>query len=97
MFGPPGIGFQELLAIGFLLLVFFGAKKLPEIGTNLGKGFRYFKKGLMEESSSESKPQIQDESKTSGEVDSTSSTKLSNDAEVKSSEAKNSESESRKD
>lgn len=39
-----GIGMPELLVILVIVLVIFGAGKLPEIGSGLGKGIRNFKK-----------------------------------------------------
>lgn len=44
MFG--GIGIPELLLIFGILLLLFGAKKLPEIGRGLGEGIRSFKNSL---------------------------------------------------
>ena len=38
------IGLGELLVILAVVLVLFGAKRLPEIGKALGKGIREFKK-----------------------------------------------------
>jgi sec-independent protein translocase protein TatA len=49
--GLGGIGFQELLLIFLLVLLLFGAKRLPEVGRNLGKGIREFKKATKEISS----------------------------------------------
>jgi sec-independent protein translocase protein TatA len=46
MFGQ--IGWQEILVILFLLLLLFGAKRLPELGQSLGKGIREFKRGVRE-------------------------------------------------
>jgi len=43
-----GIGIQELLVILVIVLVIFGAGKLPEIGGALGKGIRNFKKASRE-------------------------------------------------
>ena len=40
-FGMPG-GW-EWIVIGLFLVVFFGAKKIPEIARGLGKGIREFK------------------------------------------------------
>ena len=37
-----GVGFQEILLIGLFVLVFFGAKKIPEFMEGLGKGVREF-------------------------------------------------------
>ena len=44
-----GIGMQELLIILVLVLIVFGAGKLPQVGEALGKGIRNFKAGLREE------------------------------------------------
>ncbi len=40
----PGVGTQELLIILFIILLLFGAKKLPELARGLGKSMREFKK-----------------------------------------------------
>ena len=42
MFG--GLGVQELLIVFIIALVLFGGKQLPEVGKNLGKALRSFKK-----------------------------------------------------
>jgi sec-independent protein translocase protein TatA len=41
-----GVGAQEILLIGLFVLVFFGAKKIPDFMKGLGKGVREFKSGL---------------------------------------------------
>jgi len=43
-----GLGTTELVIILVLVLVIFGAGKLPEIGGALGKGLRSFKKATQE-------------------------------------------------
>ncbi|MFQ5543972.1 MAG: twin-arginine translocase TatA/TatE family subunit [Nitrospiria bacterium] len=43
-----GIGMPELLVVLVIILVVFGAGKLPEIGSGLGKAIRGFKKGVSE-------------------------------------------------
>ena len=43
-----GIGTTELLVILFIILLVFGAKKLPELAQGLGKGIREFKKASNE-------------------------------------------------
>jgi sec-independent protein translocase protein TatA len=43
-----GLGMPELLVILVLVLVIFGASRLPDIGTGLGKAIRGFKKGVQE-------------------------------------------------
>lgn len=40
------IGFGELLIIVLVVLLLFGAKRIPEIARNIGKGMNEFKKGL---------------------------------------------------
>lgn len=42
------LGMQELLLIGLVLLVFFGARKIPEFMKGLGRGVREFKDGIKE-------------------------------------------------
>ncbi len=46
MFG--GLGMWEVLLIFLVVLLLFGAKRLPEIGSSLGKGIREFKGSLRE-------------------------------------------------
>ena len=46
MFGNLGSG--ELLIIILVLLLLFGAKKIPELAQGLGKGMKEFKKSLKE-------------------------------------------------
>ncbi len=41
LIGMPGMG--EWVVIGLFVLVFFGAKKIPEFAKGLGKGIREFK------------------------------------------------------
>jgi sec-independent protein translocase protein TatA len=41
-----GLGMPELLVIMVIVLIIFGANKLPQIGEGLGKGIRNFKKGV---------------------------------------------------
>lgn len=43
-----GIGMQELLIILVIAVIIFGAKKLPEIGSGLGKAIRNFKRSTSE-------------------------------------------------
>jgi sec-independent protein translocase protein TatA len=41
-----GVGFQEILLIGIVVLVLFGAKRVPEFMKGLGKGVKEFKAGI---------------------------------------------------
>ena len=43
-----GLGMPELLVILVIILVIFGAGKLPKIGEGLGKGISNFKKSIKE-------------------------------------------------
>ena len=43
-----GLGMWEILLIFLVVLLLFGAKRLPEIGSSLGKGIREFKGSLRE-------------------------------------------------
>lgn len=40
------IGLPELLIILLILVVLFGATKIPQLGRGLGEGIRNFRKGL---------------------------------------------------
>jgi sec-independent protein translocase protein TatA len=41
-----GIGVPELIVILVIVLIIFGAGKLPEIGSAIGKGIKNFKKSV---------------------------------------------------
>ena len=43
-----GLGTWELLLILVIVLVIFGAGKLPMIGSNLGKGIKNFRKSIQD-------------------------------------------------
>lgn len=50
---------SHLIILGILLVILFGAKKLPELGKGLGEGLRGFKdgmKGISDEPTSTTKP-----------------------------------------
>ncbi len=42
------LGFTELMVILVIVLVLFGARRVPEIGASIGKGIREFKKNINE-------------------------------------------------
>lgn len=46
MFGS--MGFTELILILFIVLIIFGAGKLPQLGEGLGKAIKGFKKSVHE-------------------------------------------------
>jgi len=41
-----GIGMPELVVILVIVMIIFGANKLPQIGSGLANGIRNFKKGI---------------------------------------------------
>ena len=45
----PNLGFTEIAILLLILVLFFGAKRIPEIGASIGKGIKEFKRGLKEE------------------------------------------------
>ncbi len=49
-----GFGWPELIIILVIVLVLFGAKRLPEIGRSLGSGMREFKDSVKDGDSSDS-------------------------------------------
>jgi sec-independent protein translocase protein TatA len=44
----PSIGFPELLLILLIALLIFGPRKLPELGSALGRTIKEFRKGVKE-------------------------------------------------
>jgi sec-independent protein translocase protein TatA len=53
MFGD--IGFTEILIVVLVILIFFGAKKIPEIAQGFGKGIKEFKKAVKDGGEEEKK------------------------------------------
>ena len=65
---PGGIGMPELLIILVIILIIFGAGKLPEIGKGLGKGIRNFRKATtgmdeVDESTKGNEKELEDKEK----------------------------------
>ena len=56
-----GMGPTELIIVFLVLLLLFGAKRLPEIAQGMGKGIREFKKS-MKDTTDEIKGSIKDDS-----------------------------------
>jgi len=44
-----GLGTQELIIIFLIVMVLFGASRLPEIGSGIGKAIKNFKKATSEQ------------------------------------------------
>lgn len=49
-----GIGFKEILVIALIIIILFGAKRIPELMKGLGKGMKDFKDASKGESSDSS-------------------------------------------
>ena len=58
-----GLGYQELLLILVIVLVLFGAQRLPDLARSLGSSVKEFKKGINEPSADSAKKE--DEKKPS--------------------------------
>ena len=58
-----GFGLQELIIIMVIALVIFGGKKLPEVGSGLGKAIREFKRGTSEPDEIDVTPKATSEAK----------------------------------
>ena len=41
-----GLGFSVILALMVIVMVLFGSKKIPELGSSLALGIRNFQKGI---------------------------------------------------
>jgi sec-independent protein translocase protein TatA len=64
-----GIGFPELMIILVIIMIIFGAGKLPEIGSAFGNSIRNFKKSMKEaEENAEELPETTDETTDTAEV-----------------------------
>ena len=42
----PNLGFQELMVILLIVIVIFGANKIPQLGKGLGEGIKNFKAAM---------------------------------------------------
>jgi sec-independent protein translocase protein TatA len=63
-----GLGFPELIIIMVIVVLIFGAGKLPEIGGAIGKSIKGFKKAVSEPEGKDvlsSKDDVKDKDKTS--------------------------------
>jgi sec-independent protein translocase protein TatA len=60
----PTFGLMELLILVAIILLLFGAKRLPQLGRSLGSGIREFRKGVVE---ADDKDEAQDREKKSRE------------------------------
>ena len=44
-----GVGMSEILVIGGVFLLLFGANKLPDLGRNIAKGIKEFREGVKDQ------------------------------------------------
>jgi sec-independent protein translocase protein TatA len=51
-----GLGTGEIILIVFLVVVIFGASKLPQLGDGLGRGIRSFKRAITGSTEAEAAP-----------------------------------------
>jgi sec-independent protein translocase protein TatA len=64
MFGS--LGFTELILILFIVLVIFGAGKLPQLGEGIGKAIKGFKKSVHEADAIEAEAQAAQQTMADG-------------------------------
>jgi sec-independent protein translocase protein TatA len=69
MFG--NLGFPELLIIMIVILLLFGAKRIPEIAGSMGKGIREFKKNI-----NDATREVTSETRAAGEAEPPSQSRL---------------------
>ncbi len=65
-----GLGVGEMLVILVIVLIIFGAGKLPELGEGLGKGIRNFRKAASEPDSIDVTPPKSDAAPSQAEPES---------------------------
>jgi sec-independent protein translocase protein TatA len=58
------LGMQEILLIGVFVLIFFGAKKIPDFMKGLGKGVREFKDAVKDV-----KKEVEETGTTAGKIE----------------------------
>ena len=60
-----GLGYQELLLILVIVLILFGAQRLPDLARSLGSSVKEFKKGVAELNKDDSPASKKDDEKKS--------------------------------
>jgi sec-independent protein translocase protein TatA len=66
-------GFTEMLMLLVIVLVLFGARRVPEIGASIGKGIREFKRNIsdVDRQIREPEPEVRTERLTAADRDAT--------------------------
>jgi sec-independent protein translocase protein TatA len=54
----PGLHWPELIGLALIALLFFGPKRLPEMGSSIGKTIKEFKKSMAEVQEPAAKPPV---------------------------------------
>jgi sec-independent protein translocase protein TatA len=62
MFGK--IGFTELLVLLAIVVILFGATRLPQLGKGIGEGIRNFKKGMRGADDEPAEGQLEERART---------------------------------
>ncbi len=67
-----GLGMPEIIVIVLVLVIFFGAKRLPELAKGMGQGIKEFKKATREVNADDEdeSPKIQEKTKDTDKSDS---------------------------
>lgn len=58
-----GIGTSELIVIGIIILLLFGAKSIPEIAKSIAQGIKIFKKEINSDPDSKEDKQVNQDKK----------------------------------
>jgi sec-independent protein translocase protein TatA len=58
---PFNLGPVEMIFVMVVLLLLFGAKRLPELGSGLGKGIREFKRSMRDMTDEMQRPETDDQ------------------------------------
>jgi sec-independent protein translocase protein TatA len=58
------IGFREILIVLFIIVLLFGAKRIPELARGMGRGVKEFKDGMREGAKEEPKIESPPEKKS---------------------------------
>ena len=65
---PFGIGWQELLIVLVIVLVIFGASRVPEIARSMGKGIREFRTAVTgKDEETKDEPKAEEKSEATSE------------------------------